>query len=146
MKGLLSSRFARLTVRVSRRDYNHQSLRRVEWLLIEWPEGESAPTKYWLSTLPADTPIEMLVRWAKVRRRIERDYEELKQEFNLNQFEGRGWRGFNQATLCIAAHGLLATEKARLSPPSALGALTNPSPTLRVPPEGRSSTALNVMW
>ena len=23
-----------------------------EWLLIEWPEGEDEPTKYWLSTLP----------------------------------------------------------------------------------------------
>jgi hypothetical protein len=24
-----------------------------EWLLIEWPEGESAPTQYWLARLGA---------------------------------------------------------------------------------------------
>ena len=30
---------------------------REEWLLIEWPTGESEPTKYWLSTLPADTKL-----------------------------------------------------------------------------------------
>ncbi len=117
-KGLLSSRFARVPVRVAHRDYNRRSLRPAEWMLIEWPEGETAPTKYWLSTLPADTPMEMLVRWAKVRWRIERDYEELKQEFGLDQFEGRGWRGFHHhATLCIAAYGFLAAERARLSPP-----------------------------
>jgi SRSO17 transposase len=123
-KGLLSSRFARVPVRVAHRDYNRRSLRPAEWLLIEWPEGEAAPTKYWLSTLPADTPMEMLVRWAKVRWRIERDYEELKQEFGLDQFEGRGWRGFHHhATLCIAAYGFLAAERARLSPPRPLAFL-----------------------
>ena len=123
-KGLLSSRFARVRVRVAHRDYNRRSLRPTEWLLIEWPEGETAPTKYWLSTLPPDTSMEMLVRWAKVRWRIERDYEELKEEFGLDQFEGRGWRGFHHhATLCIAAYGFLAAERARLSPPQPLAFL-----------------------
>ncbi|MCI4327739.1 MAG: IS701 family transposase [Thermoplasmata archaeon] len=126
-KGLLSSRFARVPVRVAHRDYNRRSPRPVEWLLIEWPEGEEAPTKYWLSTLPADTPTEMLVRWAKARWRIERDYEELKQEFGLDQFEGRGWRGFHHhATLCIAAYGFLAAERARHSPPRPLAFLQIP--------------------
>lgn len=130
-KGLLSSRFARLRVRVAHRDYNRRTLRAEEWLLVEWPEGEAAPTKYWLSTLPSDTSMEMLVRWAKVRWRIERDYEELKQEFGLDQFEGRGWRGFHHhATLCIAAYGFLAAERARLSPPRPLAFLQAP----RLPP------------
>lgn len=123
-KGRLSSRFARVRVRVAHRDYNRRSLRPTEWLLIEWPEGETAPTKYWLSTLPPNTSMEMLVRWAKVRWRIERDYEELKEEFGLDQFEGRGWRGFHHhATLCIAAYGFLAAERARLSPPQPLAFL-----------------------
>ena len=105
-KGLLSSRFARVPVRVAHRGLQSPIAPAAEWLLIEWPEGESAPTKYWLSTLPADTSMVMLVRWAKVRWRIERDYEELKQEFGLDQFEGRGWRGFHHhATLCIAGTG-----------------------------------------
>jgi len=34
-----------------------------------------------------------LVDIAKLRWRIERDYQELKQEVGLGHFEGRGWRG-----------------------------------------------------
>ena len=48
--------------------------------MIEWPEGETEPTKYWLSTLPEDIGFERLVELAKLRWRIERDYQELKQE------------------------------------------------------------------
>ena len=93
----------------------------VEWLVIEWPEGEAEPTKYWLSTLPEDTPLEVLVDIIKLRWRIERDYEELKSELGLAQFEGRGWRGFHHhASLCIAAYGFLILERAALSPLSPL--------------------------
>ena len=68
--------------------------------------------KYFLSTLPAATPIRELVRVAKLRWRIERDYQDLKQEFGLDHFEGRGWRGFHHhATLCIAAYGFLLGER-----------------------------------
>ena len=71
-----------------------------EWLLIEWPAGENAPTKYWLSTLPEDISFRRLVDFAKLRWRMERDYQELKQEVGLGHFEGRGWRGFHHhATL-----------------------------------------------
>ena len=116
-KGVLSSRFARVTIRAAHRDCNRRTVRPVEWLLIEWPEGDPAPTKYWLSTMPPDTSMEMLVRPAKVRWRIERDHEELNQEFGLDQFEGRGRRGFHHhATRCIAAYGFRAAERARLSP------------------------------
>ena len=89
----------------------------LEWLLIEWPEGEKEPTKYWLSTLPEDTPIDVLVDTAKLRWRIERDYEELKSELGLAHFEGRSWRGFHHhATLCIAAYGFLIRERAAIPP------------------------------
>jgi hypothetical protein len=54
-----------------------------EWLLIEWPEGDAEPLKYWLSTLAADTSLERLVSTSKLRWRIERDYQELKQELGL---------------------------------------------------------------
>jgi SRSO17 transposase len=83
-----------------------------QWLLIEWPKAEVEPSKYFLSTLPADTPIKELVRVAKLRWRIERDYQELKQELGLGHFEGRSWRGFHHhATLCIAAYGFLVAER-----------------------------------
>ena len=95
-----------------------------EWLLIEWPRGEAEPTKYWLSTLPEPTPLADLVRLAKLRWRIERDYQELKDELGLDHFEGRGWRGFHHhGALCIAAYASLAAERARLSPPAPLSFL-----------------------
>jgi SRSO17 transposase len=88
-----------------------------EWLLIEWPEGEAKPTKYWLSTLPEDVTFRKLVGLAKLRWRIERDYEELKQEVGLGHFEGRGWRGFHHhASMCIAAYGFLISERETIPP------------------------------
>ncbi len=108
----LSSRFALVRVRPAHRDYRGDVPRDEEWLLIEWPQGEPEPTKYFLSTLPAEISPEELVMAAKMRWRIERDYQELKQEFGLNQFEGRNWRGFHHhATLCIAAYGFLVGER-----------------------------------
>jgi SRSO17 transposase len=74
----LASRFAALRVRPASRDYNLTQPRAEEWLLIEWPEDDAEPLKYWLSTLPADTPLRELVATAKLRWRIERDYRELK--------------------------------------------------------------------
>jgi hypothetical protein len=88
-----------------------------EWLLIEWPAGENAPTKYWLSTLPEDISFRRLVDFAKLRWRMERDYQELKREVGLGHFEGRGWRGFHHhATLCNAAYGFLISERETISP------------------------------
>ena len=112
--GDLSSRFAAVRVRAAHRDHWRSELRDEEWLLIEWPEGQSEPEKYVLSTLPADTSLERLVAVTKMRWRIERDYQDLKQEFGLAHYEGRGWRGFHHhATLCIAAYGFLVAERLR---------------------------------
>jgi SRSO17 transposase len=113
----LASRFARLRIRVAHRDDQRADPRPQEWLLIEWPKGEAEPTKYWLSTLPNDIAFDRLVDLAKLRWRIERDYQELKQEVGLGQFEGRGWRGFHHhATLCIAAYGFLISERETIPP------------------------------
>src|SRR3954452_24365111 len=116
----LSSRFARVRVRVG---YNGAIPGQVaeEWLLIEWPERETklSKCKYWLSTLPAEISFRQLVDITKMRWRIERDYQELKQEVGLGHYEGRGWRGFHHhATLCIAAYAFLVSERAAI-PPSA---------------------------
>jgi SRSO17 transposase len=108
----LSGRFAAVRVRCAHRDYGRGEPRPEQWLLVEWPKAEAEPTKYFLSTLSADTPLKELVRIAKLRWRIERDYQELKQELGLGHFEGRSWRGFHHhATLCIAAYGFLLTER-----------------------------------
>jgi len=104
----LSSRFARVRVRAAHADRPREE----EWLLIEWPQGEAEPTRYFLSTLPADISFRQLVATVKMRWRIERDYLELKQELGLGHYEGRNWRGFHHhASLCIAAYGFLMLER-----------------------------------
>ena len=140
----LSSRFARVRAHVAHRDYWLTISRPEEWLLIEWPAGEKKPSKYWLSTLPKDITFTRLVGVAKLRWRIERDYQELKQEVGLGHFEGRGWRGFHHhATLCIAAYGFLISERETI-PPSAPGS-ARPFPELAIPggfrPRGSAATA-----
>jgi len=107
-KADLTSRFARVRVRAA----HGERQRAEEWLLIEWPEGEAQPTKYFLCTLPANISFEVLVDTVKMRWRIERDYLELKQELGLGHYEGRNWRGFHHhASLCIAAYGFLMLER-----------------------------------
>jgi hypothetical protein len=127
----MRSRFVCLRVRPAHRDALRRHPRAVEWLLIEWPTGESQPTHYWLSTLPTDTPVAQLVRLGQLRWRIERDYQELKDEIGLDHYEGRSWRGFHHhGSLCIAAYAFLAAERARLSPPEPLSFLR----AARLPP------------
>jgi SRSO17 transposase len=112
----LWSRFARVRVRPAREAE--------EWLLIEWPQDAKFPTKYWLSNLAHDIAFDKLVDIAKLRWRIERDYQELKQELGLGHYEGRGWRGFHHhATLCIAAYGFLVSERETIPPSRACSAL-----------------------
>jgi SRSO17 transposase len=81
--GALRSRFARLRVRPAHRDYERDQWREPEWLLIEWPKGEAAPTKFFLSTLPLALSRRQLVETVKRRWRIERDDQQLKQELGL---------------------------------------------------------------
>ncbi len=108
----LSDRFAAVRVRHAGGNAGRARLRPLQWLLIEWPADAPEPSKYVLSTLPEETPLEELVRAAHQRWRIERDYQELKQDFGLGHYEGRGWRGFHHhASLSIAAYGFLMTER-----------------------------------
>ncbi len=138
----LRSRFAAVRIRPAHRDYWQAEPHAEQWLLIEWPRNESEPTKYWVSTLPPNTPLKALVKIAKQRWIIERDYQELKQELGLGHFEGRNWRGFHHhATLCIAAYGFLVAERNRFSPSTRAGNLgfltAEPAPNFR--PRGAPS-------
>jgi SRSO17 transposase len=129
----LSSRFARVRVHVASR-HERPDKPAKEWLLIEWPDDEDEPTRYWLSTLPKNITFTGLVDAAKLRWRVERDYQELKQEVGLGHFEGRGWRGFHHhATLCIAAYGFLISERETIPPSGYRSAALFRQPAL---PEG----------
>ncbi|MFI6360216.1 IS701 family transposase [Streptomyces sp. NPDC050743] len=98
-------------------------------LLAEWPEEAEAPTDYWLSNLPADTPVTELVRLAKIRWRIEHDYRELKHGLGLDHFEGRSWTGWHHhATLVTAAHAFLTEQ--RLAPKARTPASPSTRPSM----------------
>ena len=88
---------------------------REEWLIAEWPDGHQEPTDYWISNLPADTPLEQLARLARLRWKMELDYKQLKGELGLDHYEGRSWLGwYHHTALVTAAHGFLTLE--RLNP------------------------------
>jgi SRSO17 transposase len=111
----LRSRFVFLRVRpagrVLLRVYQGQDLPEA-WLIAQWPAGASEPVRYWLSNLPATTAHRTLVRWAKLRWRIEHDYRELKSCLGLTHFEGRTWQGWHHhVTLVCAAHAFLTLQR-----------------------------------
>jgi SRSO17 transposase len=113
----LQSRFARVRVRVA--PIRGEGRFSEETLLVEWPKGEDAPTKFWFATIDRKVSFRGLVDMAKLRWRIERDYQDLKQEIGLGHYEGRGWPGFHHhGTLSIAAYGFLISERESI-PPSA---------------------------
>ena len=117
-RGTMHSRFARLRVRVAHRDYWRSEPHPQQWLLIEWPKTEKEPTKYWLSNLPEAIRLRQLVATAKLRWRIERDYEELKQELGLGHYEGRELARISSSrhALPIAAYGFLVLERCLFPP------------------------------
>ena len=117
-KGLQRSRFVALRVRPAGVTPRRQAAKAtdrevpVRWLLAEWPSDKAEPTKYWLSNLPADTPLVTLVRLGKLRWRIEQDYRELKGALGLDHYEGRSWPGWHHhVTLVSVAHGFLTLER-----------------------------------
>src|SRR5919107_3019050 len=138
----LTSRFAAVRVRPAHRDHLRHEPRPEECLLVEWPAGEREPTKYWLSSLPPDTALTDLVEGAKLRWRIERDYQELKQEIGLGHYEGRGWRGFHHhAALCIAAYGFLVSERSRFPPSERVRPVIRTAPRLSKGDQPRGSAS-----
>jgi SRSO17 transposase len=153
-KGWQAGRFAAVRVRTAHRHKEGTPPGVEQWLLCQETGNPKAPYKQWLSNLPSTTSIATLVRFAKLRWRVERDYQELKSELGLDHFEGRTWRGFHHhATLCAVAHGFLALRRALFPPEDGAldaadgpkGAAAAPSTASRhlpdVPPARRRSGA-----
>jgi SRSO17 transposase len=141
-RGKQSSRFAAVRIRTAHKHSQHGAPGPEEWLLCEWPTGEAAPTKHYLAMLPASTSLRELVRLAKLRWRVERDYQEMKGELGLDHFEGRTWLGFHHhAALCAAAHAFLALRRALFPPePNLVDTADGSAP----PPGGPSPTPAGV--
>ena len=126
-----SSRFARLRVRAAHRDERLRGAEAGGMAADRMARGrERADQVLARPPCPRTSPSTALVDLAKLRWRIERDYQELKQELGLGHYEGRGWRGFHHhATLCIAAYGFLISERETIPPsgPRAAAKLEKPA-------------------
>ena len=81
------------------------------------PEPGEEPTyKYYLSNVPADTPLPTLVRVSGMRWPIESCFTEGKGELGLDHYELRSWRGWHHhLTLVILAHHFLVRLQQRLN-------------------------------
>src|SRR5207344_1802661 len=135
---------ARKRVQVRTAPIRGAAKRGEETLLIEWPEGEREPTKYWLATVDKNMSFRALVDLAKMRWRVERDYLELKQEVGLGHYEGRGWPGFHHhGTLCIAVYGFLISQREMIPPsgPHCAGKLKKPAIPDSYRPRGAADLA-----
>ena len=116
----LSSRFCFRRVKVALEDGLAPGAHAPEWLLMEWPDGEKEPTKFFLTSLPRRMSKKAIVRLIKERWRTERVYEEMKGEFGLDHFEGRtfpGWHHHVSVVLCCFA--FVVAERVQHFPPSA---------------------------
>jgi len=108
-KGPLQAEFAALRVRVADGPVaaGGQHLPGEEaWLVGE--HRASGERKYYLSNLPAETPLEVLAALIKARWVCEQLHQQLKDELGLDHFEGRSWRGLHHhALLCLLAFAFL---------------------------------------
>jgi SRSO17 transposase len=113
-KGPMRGRFLARRVQAAHGYVEGEDPGKEVWLLIEWLEGESQPTKYFLCDLPRSLSLKRLVDIAHGRWRIEQDYQQLKEELGLDNFEGRSWRGWHHhATMVMLAHAFLRLEQRR---------------------------------
>jgi SRSO17 transposase len=113
-RGWLESRFLSLRVQPSHGFVDGNPPHKQLWLLVEWPEHEEEPTKYFFADLPPSYTLRRLVRVAKCRWKIEQDYRQLKDELGLDHYEGRSWNGWHHhVTLVMLAYSFLTLETLR---------------------------------
>jgi SRSO17 transposase len=111
-RGTMTSQFIFLRVRPAghRITPDADGVLAERWLIAQWPTTAAEPVKYWLSSLPATTDPTDLIRYGKIRWRIEHDYRELKTGLGLDHFEGRSFTGWHRhVTLVTAAHLFITT-------------------------------------
>ncbi len=86
-----------------------------EWLLVE--REKNGDFKYYLSSMSARSALRSLVRLAKMRWHIERDYQDMKQELGFDRYEGRSWGGLHRHLAMVALmHAFIALHLEGFSP------------------------------
>jgi SRSO17 transposase len=116
-KGQLACLFAACRVRVAD-GHKHRMLdNRVQCMPGDevWLVGERRSTgeqKYYVSNLPADATIKMLVATIKARWVCEQAHQQLKEELGLDHFEGRSWTGLHRhALMTMVAYAFLQSRR-----------------------------------
>jgi SRSO17 transposase len=68
--------------------------------------------KYYLSNLPANTPLKQLAGAIKARWICEQAHQQLKEELGLDHFEGRSWTGLHRhALMTMIAYAFLQSRR-----------------------------------
>jgi SRSO17 transposase len=123
VKQSLHARFATCrVVPAYRRKSEPAEQREAVWLVVEWPDGETEPTDYYLTTLPQGWSKKRLIRIIKERWKTERVYEDMKGELGLDHFEGRRLSGWHHhVSVALSCYAFVVAERMRHFPPSAGG-------------------------
>ena len=130
----MTSQFSAVRVRSAERRTKGQRASEPIGLVVERDEAQSSRFRYYLSSLPANTSVAKIARLAKMRWRIERDYQDMKQKLGLDCYEGRQWGGFHRHFAMVAlVHAFLSLHRESFSPSEARVGLElagfSPSPT-----------------
>ena len=113
-KKKLCSRFAAWRVRPAPLLSKRKTPKAECWLVVEWPEDSTDPTRYFLSNMPPNCSVRSLVKLAKSRWTVEQNYREMKDELGLDHFEGRTWRGFHHhVTMVMLAYAFLSMQRSK---------------------------------
>jgi len=116
-KGKLRGQFCAVRVRSAESWTKGKAPGEEQWLLLEEDPKQETGFKYYLSTLQRTTSLKKLVGLAKLRWRIERDYQDMKQKLGLDRYEGRTWGGFHRHIAMVAlVHAFLALNREAFSP------------------------------
>lgn len=115
---MLSSRFCFRRVKVAADDGSPIDEREVLWLMMEWPQGETKPTKFVLTSLPQRMSKKQIVRTVKERWKTERVYQEMKGELGLDHYEGRSYPGWHHhVTVALCCYAFIVAERVKAFPP-----------------------------
>ena len=113
----LTATFAMRRVYPCRERAHPEQEREGVWLLVEWREGETEPSNYFLSSLPEETSFDELVRITMQRWRTERAYQDMKGELGLDHYEGRRFRGWHHhISVVLACYAFAVAERHRFFP------------------------------
>lgn len=115
-KTLLCGRFALCRVKPALCNEDSTALREREevWLVIEWPDDEAEPTKYFFTTLPTSSSKRRVIHIIKERWRTEQVYENLKGQLGLDHFEGRSFPGWHHhVSVALCCYAFVVAERAR---------------------------------